>query len=127
MARFVADKAGMEWVLRDPAGTTGQYMNKLGSRVARLAKAQVGVDTGALKRSINYRVVRRYGGLTAVIGSDNRIALLHHNGARPHIIVPRKAQTLRFYSRGRIVYTQLVRHPGTKPNRYLTDNLRRVI
>lgn len=127
MARFVADKAGMEWVLRDPEGTTGQYMNKLGSRVARLAKAQVGVDTGALKRSINYRVVRRYGGLTAVIGSDNRIALLHHNGARPHTIVPRKAQTLRFYSRGRIVYTQLVRHPGTKPNRYLTDNLRRVI
>jgi hypothetical protein len=71
--------------------------------------------------------VQRYGGLTAVIGSDNRIALMHHQGTRPHIIMPRRAQTLRFYSRGRIVYSKLVHHPGTKPNRYLTDNLRRVI
>jgi hypothetical protein len=53
--------------------------------------------------------------------------LMHHQGTRPHIIVPRRAQTLRFYSRGRIVYSKLVHHPGTKPNRYLTDNLRRVI
>lgn len=127
MARFVPDSDEMKYVLRDPKGPTGVYLNKLGARVARLAKAQVGVDTGALRRSINYRVVQRYGGLTAVIGSDNRIALMHHQGTRPHIIVPRRAQTLRFYSRGRIVYSKLVHHPGTKPNRYLTDNLRRVI
>lgn len=127
MATFIADPVAMKHLLRSPDGEVGRYLTKLGSRVARLAKAQVGVDTGALKRSINYRVVQRYGGLTAVIGSDNRIALMHHQGTRPHIIVPRRAQTLRFYSRGRIVYSKLVHHPGTKPNRYLTDNLRRVI
>jgi hypothetical protein len=127
VATFVPDKAGMHYVLRHPEGEVGRYLHKLGARLSRLAKNQVGVDTAALKRSINYRVVQRYGGLTAVVGSDNRIALLHHNGARPHIIVPRRAQTLRFYSHGRIVYSKLVHHPGTKPNRYLTDNLRRVI
>lgn len=127
MARFVVNPEGAKYILRDPKGPTGQYLLKLGARVARLAKAQVGVDTGALKRSINYRVVSRYGGLTAIIGSDNRIAALHHEGTRPHIILPRRAQTLRFYSRGRIVYSKVVHHPGTKPNRYLTDNLRRVI
>lgn len=127
MATFIADKAAMTYLLRDPKGEVGVHLTKLGARVARLARAQVGVDTGALKRSINYRLVQRYGGLTVVIGSDNRIALMHHQGTRPHIIVPRRAQTLRFYSRGRIVYSKLVHHPGTKPNRYLTDNLRRVI
>ena len=127
MARFVADPVAMKYLLRDPDGEVGRHLLKLAARVARLAKAQVGVDTGALRRSISYRVVRRYGGLTAVIGSDNRIAFLHHEGSRPHIILPRRAQTLRFYSRGRIVYSKVVHHPGTKPNRYLTDNLRRVI
>lgn len=127
MAYFVADEAAMKRLMTSPDGEVGQYLTKLGQRVALLAKAQVGVDTGALKRSINFRLVRSGGGLTAVIGSDNRIALMHHQGTRPHTIVPRRAQTLRFYSRGRIVYSKLVHHPGTKPNRYLTDNLRRVI
>lgn len=127
MAYFVADEAAMKRLMRSPDGEVGRYLTKLGTRVSTLAKAQVGVDTGALKRSINFRLVQTGGGLVAVIGSDNRIALMHHQGTRPHIIVPRRAQTLRFYSRGRIVYSKLVHHPGTKPNRYLTDNLRRVI
>lgn len=127
MAYFVADEAAMKRLMRSPDGEVGRYLTKLGTRVALLAKAQVGVDTGALKRSINFRLVQSGGGLTAVIGSDNRIALMHHQGTRPHIIMPRRAQTLRFYSHGRIVYSKLVHHPGTKPNRYLTDNLRRVI
>lgn len=127
MAYFVADEAAMKRLMRSPDGEVGRYLTKLGTRVSVLAKAQVGVDTGALKRSINFRLVQTGGGLVAVIGSDNRIALMHHQGTRPHIIVPRRAQTLRFYSRGRIVYSKLVHHPGTKPNRYLTDNLRRVI
>lgn len=127
MAIYVENKAGMDRLLYSPNGEVGTYLLKLGARVALLAKSQVGVDTGALKASINYRLVRRGSGLTAVIGSNNRVALMHHQGTRPHIIVPRRAQTLRFYSHGRIVYSKLVHHPGTKPNRYLTDNLRRVI
>lgn len=127
MAVFVVDQAGMDFLLRNPKGDVGVYLNKLGAKLSALAKAQVGVDTGALRKSINYRVSRGGTGLVVTVGSNNRIALLHHQGSRPHIITPRRAQTLRFYSRGRIVYSKLVHHPGTKPNRYLTDNLRRVI
>ena len=127
MAVFVVNEAGMDFVLRSPNGEVGRHLRKLARRLQLLAKAQVGVDTGALKDSINYRIVRGGGGLVAIVGSNNHIALLHHQGARPHIITPRRAQTLRFYSHGRIVYSKLVHHPGTKPNRYLTDNLRRVI
>ncbi len=127
MARFVLDRAVYDEITKSPTGMVGRHLNKLARRLSVLAKTQVGVKSGALKASISYKVVRNGRGLMAVIGSDNKIALMHHNGTRPHIILPRRSQTLRFYSHGRIVYAQVVRHPGTKPNKYLTDNLRRVI
>ena len=125
--KFEIDRAEYERLFEAPNGMVGRYLRRTAIRLQMLARRQVGVDTGALRRSINYKIVRDSLGLVAVIGSDNRIALLHHEGSDPHIIRPRRAQTLRFYSHGRIVYAQVVRHPGTRPNRYLTDNLRRVI
>jgi hypothetical protein len=127
VAVFIPNEAGIKKMTRSPDGEVGRHLAKLGAKLTLLAKAQAGVDTGALKQSIHYRLVQTSGGLAAQVGSDNRVALMHHQGTRPHIIVPRRAQTLRFYSHGRIVYSKLVHHPGTKPNRYLTDNLRRVI
>lgn len=97
-------------------------------RAHYLARKQVGRDTRELYRSISYRVsVGSRGGVLGVVTANNKIALMHHNGTSPHIIAARKAQTLRFKSRGKIVYAKVVRHPGTKPNRYLTDNLRKVV
>lgn len=62
---------------------------------------------------------------TVIVGSDSPIALLHHEGTRPHVIVPRNAQYLVFFSQraGRVIWARRVMHPGTKPNKYLTDNL----
>ena len=57
------------------------------------------------------------------IGSAMNYALLHHEGSKPHMIKPDRAQVLRFTSRGRVMYAHSVMHPGTKPNRYLADNL----
>jgi hypothetical protein len=125
--KFVLDRAGYEHMVHHPDGEVGQYLKKQARELAAYARRQAGVDTGALKASINYRVVSSGGGLVAFVGSDNRVAFMHHQGTRPHIIAARRAKTLRFYSHGRIVYAQVVRHPGTKPNKYLTDNLRRVI
>lgn len=110
-----------------PQGDVGKYLRKRAMLLQTLAKKQVGVKTGSLKRSIRYQIVRDSRGLIATVGANNRIALMHHNGTKPHIILPRNAQTLRFYSHGRIVYSKLVHHPGTKPNRYLTDNLSRAV
>jgi hypothetical protein len=125
--KFVLNKPGYEHMVHSPDGEVGQYLRKQSRQLAAYARRQAGVDTGALKASINFRVVRTGTGLVGYVGSDNKIAYMHHQGTRPHIITPKTAKTLRFYSHGRIVYAQVVRHPGTQPNRYLTDNLRRVI
>lgn len=108
-------------------GLIGRYIQAITNRLVILAKGQVGVKTAKLQKSIKGEVFTGPRGISSQVGSDNRIAYLHHEGTRPHIITPKRANTLRFYSRGRIVYTKLVHHPGTKPNRYLTDNLRKVI
>jgi hypothetical protein len=125
--KFVLNRTAYDHLTTSPRGDVGNFLRKRAVQLQGLAKRQVGVKTGALKKSINYRVVRDGKGLVATVGSNNRIALMHHNGTKPHFIQPRRAQVLRFYSHGRIVYSKLVFHPGTKPNRYLTDNLSRVI
>ena len=37
-------------------------------------------------------------------------------GTRAHVITPRHAKALRFVVGGKVVFTQRVNHPGTKPN-----------
>ena len=87
------------------------------------SKVQVGVDSGALRRSIGMIHSRGMLGQTLKIGSPLNYALVHHEGSRPHIITPRDAGILRFSAGGRMIYTHKVEHPGTKPNRYLSDQL----
>jgi len=110
-------------LLNSPRGEVGRYLFERGTRVLVAAKSQVGVKTGRLKASINMRQYRSVGGQSLKIGSPLSYALIHHEGTRPHIITPDRAEFLRFSSRGRVVYTRVVRHPGTKPNKYLADNL----
>lgn len=125
--KFVLNHAGFDHLTKSPDGHVGKFLRKRAVILQALAQRQVGVKTGALKKSIRYQIVRDSKGLLATVGSGNRIALMHHNGTKPHIILPKRAQTLRFYSHGRIVYSKIVHHPGTKPNKYLTDNLARAI
>ena len=127
MAIFIMNKAGYKKMVHSPTGEVGRYLTIVGAKLKYLAKYQAGRKTGALMNSINYKITSDSRGLVALVGSDNRVALMHHQGTRPHIIAAKNAKTLRFYSRGRIVYAKVVHHPGTRPNRYLTDNLRRVI
>ena len=90
------------------------------------AKAQVGVRTGALRSSIHMRHLRDSRGQYVKIGSNLDYALLHHQGTKPHVIRPDRAKVLRFVRGSRIIYTTSVMHPGTKANRYLSDNLKLV-
>ena len=127
MAEF--HKYQKEWdeLLRGKTGPVFQYIEKISRQLELLAKAQVGKKTGALQSSIKSQVNIGSTGVVGLIVADNKIAMMHHNGTRAHIITPKVAQTLRFPSRGRMVYTKLVHHPGTKPNRVLTDNLPKVV
>lgn len=113
----------LDRMLNDPAGEVGRYLYGRGLRILLAARAQVGVETGRLKASLHMRHSRTGPGQSIKIGSPLKYALAHHEGTRPHIITPKRAEVLRFSSRGRIVYARSVRHPGTRPNKYLTDNL----
>jgi hypothetical protein len=113
-----------DFFLNNPKGRVGRWLKTRGSVVVSQAKSQVGVRTGLLRASIHMRHMRDPRGQYIKIGSSLSYARLHHDGTKPHLILPKKRQVLRFYSKGQIVITHMVRHPGTKPNRYLTDNLK---
>ena len=125
--RHKLDRAAIKNLARNPRGMVGDYLRKVGAKLRILAAAQAGVKTGLTRAMMNYKLTSSGRGLAVLVGSDSRVALMHHEGTSPHTILPRHAKTLRFYSHGRIVYAKVVHHPGTKPNRYLTDNLRKVI
>lgn len=117
----------LDHMLNDPRGDVGRFMEARGRIIVLAAKRQVGVDTGALKASIGMLHTRNATGQYLKIGSSNKIALLHHQGSRPHMIQPRSQHgMLRFHSGGRVIYSRRVMHPGTRPNRYLSDNLKYV-
>jgi hypothetical protein len=122
--QFVVNRPVFDTFFNSPDGTVGRWLKRKGSRIVAAAKSQVGVRTGALRASIHMRHMRDPRGQYLRIGSSLGYARLHHEGSRPHLILPKKRQVLKFYSRGQIVMTHMVRHPGTRPNRYLSDNLK---
>lgn len=109
-------------LLKQPAGTVGRHLSRRATVFVAASKAQAGVETGMLKASIRVMSHDRASyGQTMKIGSDVRYALWHHQGTRPHMIVGRRV--LRFVKNGNVVFAHRVMHPGTRPNRYLSDNL----
>lgn len=116
--------AVLDHYLNMPDGQVGKYLSKKGTLIVTAARAQVGKRTGRLALSIHKRQMRvgRYQQLR--VGSVVNYALAHHEGTKPHMIVAKDAQMLRFTSGSRVIYTRMVRHPGTRANKYLSDNLR---
>jgi hypothetical protein len=114
----------LDHVLNAPDGEVGKHLYGVGLKIIAAAKAQVGVDTTQLRESI-HMIHRRAGvGQELWIGSDVAHAYMHHEGTPPHRISPRADhQFLRFSNGGRVIYAREVMHPGTQPNRYLSDNL----
>lgn len=143
-SRVTIDPQKLAGFLRGPQSGVLRHELEVGAAVKRIAQRKVGVyrpepgdpfaarrisrrRPGTLRDSIVVRVADRGAGLPSVmVGSDDPIALLHHDGTPPHVIRARRKPMLVFYSHGAIRVVKSVRHPGTKPNRYLTDALREV-
>ncbi len=115
-----------DYEMDDPSGMVGRYLRKRGEEILLAAKNQVGVDTGDLKKKLKLVHHRPKTGQWLWIGAWNPHALMHHEGTRPHVITARNSPYLRFTAGGRVIYTHSVMHPGTRPNRYLSDNLKYV-
>lgn len=123
-SKFVPRQPQFGIMLNNPVGMVGRHMKIAARRVQYAAQRQVGVKTAKLMMSIkavNHK--RTPTGQSIQVGSDVSYALIHHEGSRPHVILPNRAPALVFPYRGRIIRTNRVNHPGTKPNRYLSDNL----
>jgi len=124
---FVKNEAGWNELTRSPAGAVYKDINKRGQKLQQLARRQVGKKTGRLAASITSITTVDAKGVINVTGSGSKIALIHHEGAKAHIIRPKRAKMLRFVQNGRVRYANVVHHPGHRSNKYLTGNLPRVI
>lgn len=103
-------------------------MGSLQRRIANQARADVPVLTGNLGRSVGEGQIRFVGPRT-VEGSVHATADYAapvHEGSRPHLIRPRRAQYLRFQVGGRTVFTKLVRHPGVRARPFLRNAALRI-
>lgn len=121
--KVTLNQSALDNLLKSPTGPVGRHLHKKGSLVLAAAKRQVGVKTGRLKASLRMEHGRSFKGQYVEVGSKLNHALPHHEGTRPHVITPNRKEYLRFSARGRVVYSRAIMHPGTKPNKYLTDNL----
>lgn len=117
------DDAKLDFAVNSPQGPVGDTLHKRGTLAVFAARAQVGVDTGALRASIGMIHDRVGAFQTVTIYANDPIAYYHHEGTAPHVILPQRHQQLRFSGGGRVIYTHHVNHPGTRPNRFLEDQL----
>lgn len=117
------NKKNIDFAVNDPRGDVGVELNKKGRRVLSGAQRRVGVETGGLKAALKMEHRRDGVGQYVWVGARHRLAQIHHEGTRPHKITPRTHKALRFSVGSRIVYAREVNHPGTRPNRYLSDSL----
>lgn len=124
VTKVVIYKPILNFELNDPKGLVGAHMHRLGQEIVLGAKSQVGYKTGRLRRSINMQHTRDTKGQQLRIGSPLPYALAHHEGTRPHIILPKAPnRVLTFRAGAVLVRTDMIRHPGTNANRYLSDQL----
>jgi hypothetical protein len=116
----------LDYELNQPGGMVGRRMHLIAQRMELGAKAQVGVRTGALRASIHSRQERWARGQLVEVSAEMSYAYMHHEGTAPHLITGHGGRNLRFMSRGKVVYTKVVHHPGTRSNKFLSDQLRYV-
>jgi len=119
------NERGLYTVLKSQRGPVAAHIREIGRQTTVTAKLLAGMRTGRLKRSIKMTRDRTMTGEYAVlVGADVRHALVHHQGARPHVITPRSPSgMLVFRGRRGTVITSRVNHPGHRANNYLTRAL----
>ncbi len=72
-----------------------------------------------LQRATQTRVVRTSSGRVLRITNPKPYASAIDQGARPHVITPKRGKFLRFVGRNGIVFARRVNHPGNRPYRFL--------
>lgn len=121
MPRLRLDRADLRRTMR---GASRRELTTTGRRVVNRAKILAPVDTGRLRASIRMDPPRLFSLRPSVtIGSDVFYAPYVNDGARPHVIRPKRGKALRFVIGGQVVFARVVQHPGTRPNPFLNRAL----
>jgi hypothetical protein len=102
---------------------SGPLKQKLIERVTDIAFAAAfwgaPVKTGYLASTV-YKQVSDNGGVVGVAASYARVVV---EGSAPHEIRPANGGVLAFMIAGKMVFTPIVHHPGTKPNPFMQNAL----
>lgn len=128
------DPKALQAYLDGPNGPSSRALLVAGERVKQEAIRLAPKRSQNLSRHIVKRLTTRYRKPVVIVGADVPYALFVHEGTRPHVIKPKKGKFLAFRwpgapkNMGRLpdgrVLARVVHHPGTKPNRFLTNALR---
>jgi hypothetical protein len=123
-SKLIIYKPILNFELTHQEGMVGRHLSTIGHDIVVGAKLQAHMRTGQLRNSIKMEHIHYPTGAAIKVGSTVSYALLHHEGSKPHVITPKNGEFLKFGKGTRVVYARQVMHPGTKPNRYLSDQLR---
>ena len=119
------DQAAVQRMLRHRDGMVGRGLDRRADRVVIRARE---LAPGSMPVLVSpHRIEHRGEELSAVIDSIHPATLYVVKGTRPHVIRPRVKKVLRFTVGGRTVFAKLVHHPGTKPNDFLNEALKKAL
>lgn len=114
-------RTAVERLLRLPGGIVHRNLTRRTERVTEVARR---LAPGSMADGIETSIEGRGRNLIGRIESTHPATIYVIKGTRPHQIRPVRAQALRFTVGGRVVFAQVVNHPGTRPNDFLTLALR---
>ncbi len=103
----------------------GELLDKETRRAGEFALVHVGQHpefkprTGNLQKQTEFRIAKTKSGAVIKLSNPVKYAGAIDQGAKPHVIRPRRAGSLRFMWRGKLTFARKVNHPGNKPYRFL--------
>ena len=119
----VTDETAIHDIFRAPTGPVGQDIEQRAQRVLISARALTPKHTGRLVSTLRIEAGDAALGpyRDIAIGYPGRTDYLGYviYGTEPHVIRPTRAKALRFLSGGKIVFSRVVHHPGTKANDFM--------
>lgn len=115
---------GLHARFRAVADAPGTMMRTLGLAAVHEQKVLAPYRTRNLQRSIH---LESWSARQATTVASAHYAAHVEYGTRPHDIRPRRRKVLRFSVGGRVVFTKLVHHPGTRPQPFMVPGARKAL
>jgi hypothetical protein len=100
---------------------SGPLRQKLLEKLTDIAYASAFFNAPWLTGRLAQSIIKEIGDGEARIAALAPYAIYVVNGTAPHEIKPRNARVLCFKAGGKMIFTPVVHHPGTKPNPFMQE------